>query len=116
MKIKFQADADLNQHIVRAVLRREPTIDFQTATLANLEGVPDPEVLQIAANEERMLVSHDQTTMPTHFAEFISSQTSPGLIIVPKHLSIAIAVENLVLIWAASEAEEWVNRIRYIPI
>lgn len=116
MKIKFQADADLNQHIVRAMLRREPTVDFQTATLGNLEGILDPEVLQIAASEGRVLVSHDQTTMPTHFAEFISFQTSPGLIIVPKYLSVSIAVENLLLIWAASEAEEWVNRIRYIPI
>ncbi|MFY9225279.1 MAG: DUF5615 family PIN-like protein [Blastocatellia bacterium] len=116
MKVKFQADADLNQHIVKAVLRHEPTIDFQTATLANLEGVPDPEVLQIAADEGRLLLSHDQTTMPIHFAEFISSQNSPGLIIVPKHLPISIAVENLVLIWAASEAEEWINRVRYIPI
>jgi len=31
MKIRFQADADLNQVIVTGVRRREPTIDFQTA-------------------------------------------------------------------------------------
>ncbi|MEW6127608.1 MAG: hypothetical protein AB1757_11280 [Acidobacteriota bacterium] len=43
MKIRFQADADLKYAIVAAVLRREPTIDFQTATDAHLEGVTDLE-------------------------------------------------------------------------
>jgi len=31
MKIRFQADADLNEDIVSGVLRLEPSIDFQTA-------------------------------------------------------------------------------------
>jgi hypothetical protein len=115
-KIRFQADADLDQRIVRAVLRRESTIDFQTATGAGLEGLLDPEVLALAARDGRVLISHDQTTMPTHFAEFITTQTSPGVIIVPKHLPIASALEDLVLIWVAEKPEELVNRIRYLPI
>ena len=34
MSIRFQADADLNQIIVAAVVRRLPQIDFKTATVA----------------------------------------------------------------------------------
>ena len=49
MNIRYQADADLNQAIVTGVLRREPAIDFQTAFVAKLEGLKDPEVLAIAA-------------------------------------------------------------------
>lgn len=49
MNIRYQADADLNQAIVTGVLRRKPTIDFQTAFAAGLEGVKDLEVLAIAA-------------------------------------------------------------------
>ncbi|MCC5635143.1 hypothetical protein LC593_04600 [Nostoc sp. CHAB 5844] len=45
MIVRYQADADLNQAIVTGVLRREPTIDFQTAFAAGLAGVKDPEVL-----------------------------------------------------------------------
>jgi hypothetical protein len=30
VKLRFQADADLNEDIVKGVLRREPGIDFQT--------------------------------------------------------------------------------------
>src|SRR5437867_5393384 len=52
MKVRFQADADLNQIIVKATLRREPSIDFQTAQAANLPGLGDQEVLAIAASAE----------------------------------------------------------------
>jgi hypothetical protein len=44
MSVRFQADADLNHIIVEATLRREPSIDFQTAHVAGLVGVPDPNV------------------------------------------------------------------------
>ena len=116
MKIRFQADADLNQIILQAVIRREPAIDFLTAAAANLVGRKDPEVLAVAAQEGRVLVSHDQKTMPKHFAEFITHTRSPGLLLIPQHLPVAVAMEDILLIWFASEAEEWVNRIRYLPL
>ena len=49
MKVRFQADNDLNKIIVKAALRREPMLDFQSAQAAQLDGVPDPEVLARAA-------------------------------------------------------------------
>ncbi|MBF2051545.1 MAG: hypothetical protein IGS54_29970 [Elainella sp. C42_A2020_010] len=55
--------------------RRFPiSIDFQTALVAKLEGLPDRGVLAIAAQEGRILISHDQRTMPLHFADFITTQ------------------------------------------
>jgi hypothetical protein len=78
MKARFQADADLNEDIVMAVLRREPDIDFQTAYEAGLRGLPDDAVLARALEENRILVSHDRRTMSRHFAEFIVAHTSPG--------------------------------------
>ena len=116
MKLRFQADADFNQIIVLATLRREPAIDFQTALAAALARRQDSEVLGVAAREGRLLVTHDRKTMPTHFAEFVATQTSPGLLVVPQYLSVASVVEDLVLIWSASEAEEWVNRISFLPL
>jgi len=116
MRIRFQADADLHQRIVRAVLRREPSMDFQTASAASLSGLPDPAVLALAANEGRVLVSHDQTTMPEHFSRFITTRNSSGLLLVPQRTPPELIVEEIILIWFASEAEEWVNRICYLPL
>ena len=54
--------------------------------------------------------------MPLHFANFIATQTSAGVVIVSQDLPIRQAVEDLVLIWEASEAEEWINRIDSLPL
>lgn len=116
MPIRFQADADFNQIIVTAIVRRFPKIDFKTAIAAGLEGLKDLEVLALAAREERILVTHDQTTMPTHFGEFIHSKSSPGVIVVPQSLPVREVIDTLILIWVATQAAEWVNRILYLPI
>jgi len=116
MKIRFQADADLNQDIVRALRRRASALDFQTAHEAGLHGVDDEAVLAQAAREGRILVSHDRRTMPSHFATFTETRTSAGLILISQNLSIIQAVEDLNLIWEASEAEEWVNRLDSLPL
>jgi predicted nuclease of predicted toxin-antitoxin system len=116
MRIRFQADADLNQAIVAGVLRREPTIDFQAANTADLSSLSDLEVLSLAAQAGRMLVSHDQRTMPRYFAEFITTQTSSGVIIVLQSLPTSEAISHLIKIWQGSEVEDWVNRIAYLPL
>ena len=111
MRVRYQADADLNQVILLAAVRREPTLNFQSAAAAGLAGHRDPEVLAIAAAEGRVLVTHDHKTMPRHFADFITAGTSPGVLVIPQHLSLSAAADDLILIWTATEAEEWINRI-----
>jgi len=78
------------------VIRREPAIDFQTAIAAGLTGMADPEVLTRAANDVRVLVTHDLKTMLRHFFEFIAHETSPSLIVVPQSISVAAVVEDLI--------------------
>ena len=77
--IRFLADACLAHYIVSGCLRREPSMDFKSAVMAKLEGKPDPEVLALAAQEGRVLVTQDVRTMPRHFADFLQrGDHSPG--------------------------------------
>jgi hypothetical protein len=116
MTIRFQADADFNQVILLAAIRREPALDFQTASVGGTLGLTDPEVLARAADEGRVLVTHDRRTMPRHFSEFVIHRSSAGLLVVPQSLAIGAVVEDLLLINAATEAEEWINRLAFLPI
>jgi len=116
MKPRFQADADLNRKIVAGLRRREPTIDFQDAYAGDVIGRPDPDVLARAAGDGRVLVSHDRRTMLKHFAHFIKHQSSPGLIIVSQDLDVGQAIEDLLLIWAATEGAEWENVAFFVPL
>lgn len=116
MKVRFQADADLNQTILLAAVRKEPGIDFRSAGEAGLRGVPDDQVLARAAEANRILLSHDGKTMPDEFGRFVEAEESPGLILIPQHLPVSRAVEELILVWAATDPEEWINRVCWLPL
>jgi hypothetical protein len=116
LSICFQADADLNFDIVRAVRQREPAIDFASASDARLQGVGDPDLLERAAIENRILVSHDRRTIPEHFrTRLAAGKSSPGVLIVSQGVAIGDAVDAIILIWSASQAEEWHNQIHHLP-
>jgi len=117
MKVRFQADADLDGRILRGLKRAAPEIDIRSASDAALAGLDDPEVLRLAAGEGRVLISQDRRTMPRHFHRFVGSGAiSPGVALLREGISIATAIEELSLIWVASEADEWTNRLLWIPL
>ena len=116
MSVRFQPDADFNHVIVKALRRREPGMDFRSAHAANLSGLRDPEVLALSAKAGRILVTHDRRTIPRHFADFIVRASSTGVIVVPQDLPVRAVVEDLLLVWAATDADEWTNRIVVLPL
>jgi hypothetical protein len=116
VKPRYLGDVNLRQAIVRAVLRQEPGVDFRTAADAGLHGLDDLDVLAFAAQDRRILVTHDVRTMPGHFSKFLQASQSPGVFLVPQTLSNAAAAEELVLIWSATDAEEWLDRLVYLPL
>lgn len=84
MKIRFLADNDLRKAILRGAVRQAPDLDFRSAQSARLDGVPDLGVLALAADEERILVSHDFQTMPETFGKFTYRVRSPGVLLIAR--------------------------------
>src|ERR1700737_1682002 len=79
--VRFLADASLHHAIVSGCSRREPAIDFLSAHAGRLAGIADPDVLAIAAEQGRILVTQDFRTMPRHFGEFLEAgRSSPGVL------------------------------------
>ena len=114
--IRFLADASLHDAIVTGCLRREPAIDFLSANEAKLEGVPESEVLAFATRQNRILVTSDLRTMPHHFGDFLEAHGQcAGVFLVKQRAPLADVIEPLVLVWAASDADEWKNRVVEIP-
>lgn len=110
--IPFLADASFHDAIVTGCLRREPAIDFLSAHQAQLEGVPDPEVLAFATHQNRILVTSDFRTMPGHFGDFLENNGHcAGVFLVKQRAPLAEVIEELLLMWASSDAGEWENRI-----
>ena len=92
-------------------------MDFQSAVAARLDGIPDPEVLRVAMVQGRILISHDENSMPGHFADFLNAGNhSPGVLIVPQGAPVGRVIESILLVWIATEANEWVDRIAWLPV
>jgi hypothetical protein len=76
----------------------------------------DPVLLELAAQQDRILITHDRHTMTHHFRERLAAgNSSPGLFVVPQQSTIGAIIESLLVVWSASQAEEWRNRVEYLP-
>ena len=55
--------------------------------------------------------------MPSHFSGFLKGgNRSPGILIVPQGAPMGRVIESILLVWIASDAVEWVDRIAWLPI
>jgi hypothetical protein len=115
--VRFLADEDLDSNIISGLMSREPAIDVFDIKNAGLRGSKDSVLLELAAAQDRIVITHDRRTMTHHFQErLISGRPSPGVFIVPQRSAIGDIIESLLLVWTASQAEEWRNRMVYLPI
>jgi len=95
--------------------RREPSIDFRAASGVIPDGTLDSEVLRIAADADRVLVSRDIATMHEHFARFIERFDSPGVLLIPSNRSIGDSIEGLLLVWLNWTAVDLRNQVKWLP-
>jgi predicted nuclease of predicted toxin-antitoxin system len=116
LTVRFLADEDLDSDIIEGLRSREPSVDVLDVKNAGLRGTKDPVLLDLAAQQDRLVITHDRRTMTRYFQERVAAgQSNPGVFIVPQRSAIGETVESLLLVWTASQAEEWRNRIAYLP-
>jgi hypothetical protein len=77
----------------------------------------DPAVLQWAAQQNRVLISHDVATLTAHaYVRVAAGEAMPGVFEVPRTVAIASAIEDLLLIAECSRPGEWEGQVRYLPL
>ena len=82
-----------------------------------LSKAPDSDVLEYAAQAGVIVVSHDVNTMRAAAdARMKAGQDMAGLLFVHQRSPVAETIEDLILIWIASDAEEWMGEIRFLPL
>jgi hypothetical protein len=117
LSIRFQADADLNFDIVKAVRSREPSIDFASAVDSQLRAISDPEILERAAIAERVVVTHDRRTMLNHFRNRLSTgKSSPGLLVVSQTAPVGPVVDAIIVLWSVSGPADLRDQVYHLPL
>ncbi len=114
---RFLADNDLNDTIVVGTRRREPAAEFARLRDLGLATWNDSEDLKFAAAENWIVVSHDVNTM--RVAAYNRSEAGlvmHGLLLASQRTPVSSIIEILILIWSASEAEEWTGQVEFLPL
>ena len=75
--LSLAADENFNNDIVRGLLRRNPRLDIVRIQDAGLSGASDEAVLEWAANEGRILLTHDVSTLTRSVYERVTAQNCP---------------------------------------
>lgn len=114
--IKFVADENFNNRILRAIQRRLPEIDIVRIQDTLGSSFDDPTVLEWAAQEQRMLLTHDVQTIPDYAFERVRAGLSmPGVIEIDDTAPLANIIEDVALVATASKEGEWEGQVLYIP-
>ena len=114
---RFLADNDLMDQIVLGVQRREPALQIIRLRDVGLEKAADAVVLEYAAQTGAIVVSHDVNTMTAAAVDRIEAgREMAGLLLVHQQSPVAATIDDLIVIWIASDAAEWNNDIRFLPL
>ena len=114
---RFVADENLNNDLLRQLLRRLPGLDLVRAQDTALAGADDPALLAWAAATGRILITHDARTIPGYAHERVSAGLPlPGVVIVAASADLGAALDDLLTMIAASCDDEWPALVRFIRL
>jgi hypothetical protein len=115
--LTFLADENFNADVVRGLLRRHAGFDIVTVQDVGLAAAGDPAVLEWAAANGRIVVTHDVNTLPGFaFGRVAAGLRMPGVVAVAEALPIGPVIEDLLVLSEASLEGEWENQVIYLPI
>ena len=115
--LRLLIDQDLDHVILRGLLLRVPNLDVITAHQAGLSNVSDPNLIAWAAEEERIIITHDRRTMPYHAANRLArAEKVAGIIVVSRQLPVSQVINDLEIIVSCSDMIEWENVIKHLPL
>lgn len=114
--LKLLADENFDNAIVRGLLRRKPTLDIVRVQDVDLSGEDDPTILEWAAEEGRVLLTHDVTTITRYAYDRVKqSQSMPGVIEVRTDAPIGRVIEDVLILVECSQEGELEGQVQYLP-
>ena len=111
------SDENGSGDIVRGLLRRHPELELVRVQDVGLVESLDPDILEWAANQGRVLLSHDVSTVPPAAYQRVGDgKPMPGVFIVPDRMPIGQAIDESLLLSLDAEPDEWKNQVLFLPL
>lgn len=103
---------------MRGLRRRSAELSIlRVQDIAALSGASDPAILEWAAQEERILLTHDAATVTRFAYERVRQGLRvPGVFEVSRSMPVGQAIDELLLAAECSLEGEWEGQVRYFPL
>ena len=115
--LRLLTDENFDHRIVRGLKLLLPQLDFVSVRQVGLAASPDPTLLKWAAREDRIILTHDISTMVPD-ANRLLRQGEPmaGVIFIPEQLAIGHAIRDLEVLLGCSSQSDLRDRVQYLPL
>jgi hypothetical protein len=115
--MRFAADENFNNDVLRGVRLRLPEVDIVRVQDSQVAAADDPTVLEWAAQENRIILTHDVKTMTKYAYERVrNGLPMPGVVEINSYVDIGQAIEALVLFIECSIEGEWEGQVIFLPL
>jgi predicted nuclease of predicted toxin-antitoxin system len=114
--LRLLIDENLNHRILRGLKLRFSDLNYMLVP-ANLRGEEDSALIKWAAEQDRILVTHDLNTVPKFALERLrAGQPMVGIILIPGRLPIGQAIEELSILIECCQPADMRSLIFYLPL
>lgn len=114
---RLLADENFNGDIVRGLLLRQPDLDIVRVQDVGLAGADDPDILAWAAENDRILLTHDRATMSDYAYERVTAgEPMAGVFILKDRFPVGQAIDEILLMVACTRQAEWSGRAVHVPL
>ena len=115
--VRLLIDENFNHRILRGLRSRLPQLDIVVVREVGLAGSADSDLLKWAAQNQRVMVSHDVSTMSDCAYELLRlREPMAGLILVPEQMGIGLAIRDLELLIVCSSESDFRDGVEHLPL
>jgi hypothetical protein len=114
--VRLLADENFNGDVVDGLLARRPELDLVRVQDVGLNRTHDRIILAWAAENDRILLTHDEDTIPGFAYERVGAgEMMPG-VFVANRMTVGEIIDELLMIDTASEQHDWANQVLFLPL
>jgi hypothetical protein len=115
--LRLLADENLDGDIIRGLFRRQPTLDIVRVQNVGLTGAPDERVLEWAADNGRVLLTHEVNTIPRYAYDRVRAGLAMvGVIEASPSLPVSVVLDDVLLLAAELDPQDLDGQVLYLPL
>lgn len=118
-RCRFLIDECVPRSVTRGLRRRLPEVSVLQVGDPDgpAKGASDPEVLEFCEHQRRLLVTADRSTMADHVREHLEAgRHAWGVLLIGPNASLGQVLDDICLIYEASDDAEWIDVLYYLPL